>query len=294
MTTKKILENSYSNLVDAETGSLEHRIASSSYKIYDNYEIQNGCLKFSRNAKSLEVTPSHGMLEKFIRLADDKSGEKIQRYACEYGNLHLCKAHSMPAGHNPQCEPLMIWHIEVGVGVMEKTFENGELLKNWRKYANFARALLNVSANLHDGKLGDSKDWEILRRHYLPGGIYADSENKEERICREKFYVGSGVHHWLAIANVRPAFTWNNETPEISFECDNGYGKLFGNLAIQLMMAISQTKKLVLCSSCGEPYIPKRKPRAGERNYCQKKYCGRKAAVRDAQYSYRNRKKENP
>lgn len=291
MTIKRILEDGYSNLLDSDTANLEHRVAASSYKIRNSYEIENGYLKFSCNAELLEVTPSRGMLEDFVSLSN-ASDEKIRRFTCKYGILHLCKDHSMPAGHNPQCKPIMMWREEVGVRVEENTFKKGELLKDWKKYANFARALLNVSANLHDEKLGDIKDWEILQKHYLPGGNYADSDSNEEKISREKFYVGLGVHHWLTIADVRPVFIWENQSPEITFESNNAYGKLFGNLAIQLMMSISQTKGLALCSSCGKPYSPKRRPRAGERHYCSRNYCGRKAANRDAQSASRKRKSE--
>lgn len=288
MTNKGILENSFSELLDSNTARLERPVAASSYKIYDKYEIENGILKYSRDAKLIEVTPSRGMLESFVKLTN-ASDEEIRSYACKHGILHLCKDHLMPAGHNPQCSPLMIWHIEYGVGVMEDTFMTGEPLRTWRKYADFAEALLSISANLHNRELGNREDWRKLQKNRLLGWNYADSDESEKDIAREKFYIGVGVHHWLTVADVRPVFNWTNENPEINFESNNAYGKLFGNLAIQLMMAISQTAGLALCTSCGQTYSPERRPRAGERRYC--KYCGRKAANRDAQANYRKRKK---
>ncbi len=63
-----------------------------------------------------------------------------------------------------------------------------------------------------------------------------------------------------------------------------GYG-LYGALAIQLMFNVCRTDGLAVCTSCGTPYLPSRKPRRDRNSYCAE--CGRKAAVRDAAARYR-------
>ena len=294
MTNSKYLEKTFSVLSDPETANLERPVSSSSYQIYDSYCVENEILKFSRDAKKSEVTPSRGMLESFVKLAD-ATDEEIRRYACKYGVLHLCKEHLTPAGHNHQCQPMMMWHIDLGVGASEVTFKEGEPLKIWRKYANYAQGLMNISRELHEGKLGRKKDCLRTQLNYFddPNYVenYADSNEREKAIVKQKQYVDYAVNYWLAQAAVRPVFFWENERPEITFESNYGYGKLFGNLAIQLMMAISQTKGLAICSSCGKFYNPQRRPREGKRRYCED--CGSKAAIRDASAAYRKRKKDS-
>lgn len=62
---------------------------------------------------------------------------------------------------------------------------------------------------------------------------------------------------------------------------------LFGALLVKLLSAISGSG-FSSCSECGDVYVPKRKPRAGEAHYCSK--CGREAAVRAAGVRYRERR----
>lgn len=301
MTKSEYLEKTFSVLSDPETASLERPVSSSSYPIYDSYCIENETLKFSRDAKKSEVTPSRGMLESFAKLAD-ATDEEIRRYACKYGILHLCKEHLTPAGHNHQCEPVMRWQIDLGVGVSEVTFMDGEPLRIWREYANYAQGLLNISRELHEGKLGRKEDCLRTRKNYFndPNYVesYTDSNEREKAIVQQKRYVGYAVNYWLGEAALRPVFHWENESPEITFESYYGYGniaygKLFGNLAIQLMMAVSQKSGLALCSSCGEYYSPTRRSRAGENRYCQAEDCRKKAANRNASADYRKRKKKS-
>ncbi len=94
------------------------------------------------------------------------------------------------------------------------------------------------------------------------------------------------VNDWLTFANARLVFDWNSEqAPAIYL----GHG-LFGNLAVQLMSAVSRTEGLALCSACGTPYLPPRQPRAGERHYCQE--CRKMGAPqRDASRQYRQRRR---
>ena len=45
-------------------------------------------------------------------------------------------------------------------------------------------------------------------------------------------------------------------------------GGLFGLLTVQLLMVLTRSDELVICSACGAPFLPGRRRRAGERCYC--------------------------
>jgi hypothetical protein len=60
---------------------------------------------------------------------------------------------------------------------------------------------------------------------------------------------------------------------------------LFGALAVQLLFAVSRTDGLAVCSACGSPYCPPRKPRIDQRHYCSG--YRRRGAWRDAQRARR-------
>jgi hypothetical protein len=103
----------------------------------------------------------------------------------------------------------------------------------------------------------------------------------------EKSLIAYGVNYWLEGGGVQPKVSWRTSRPIITFECPRPYGKLFANLAIQLMMAVSQVDSLAVCSKCGKPYKPKRRPKNNQRRYCPD--C-KKFAQRDASAAYRRRK----
>jgi hypothetical protein len=84
----------------------------------------------------------------------------------------------------------------------------------------------------------------------------------------EKSLIADGVNSWLTSGGVQPKLSWNASRPIISFVCPKPYGKLYANLAIQLMMAVSQVDAVAVCSACGQSYMPKRRPKSNQRRYC--------------------------
>jgi len=90
------------------------------------------------------------------------------------------------------------------------------------------------------------------------------------------------LNYWLKGASVQPRLTWSAEKPSVHLD---GQG-LFGAIAVQLLFECSRTGGLVVCTSCGTPYLPKgRRPRRDHNPYCSA--CGLKAAQRDAAARYR-------
>ena len=62
---------------------------------------------------------------------------------------------------------------------------------------------------------------------------------------------------------------------------------LFGALGLQLEAEIV-SNEISFCSCCGDPYKPQRRPRSGQRNYCERPECAR-AANRERARRHRRR-----
>jgi len=93
---------------------------------------------------------------------------------------------------------------------------------------------------------------------------------------------------WLEGAEVRPMLERPNGKPTITW--GSAHAPLFGTIAVQLLMLVTQTAGLAQCSGCGNSYIPRRKPRDQQRSYCAD--CRvRKVPQRDAQRDKRSRTK---
>jgi hypothetical protein len=65
---------------------------------------------------------------------------------------------------------------------------------------------------------------------------------------------------------------------------------VLGALVVQLLAATAGNG-FAICASCGRAFVPKRKPAAGRRSYCQSPSCGRRAAMRDAKAAQRRRER---
>jgi hypothetical protein len=162
-----------------------------------------------------------------------------------------------------------------------------EPLYEWRRYARRARGLLNVAAALHVGRVAAVEDWQAAlagwREPGRPKGLSTVPWWKRS-VGADGRVVDMVIDLWLFLGNVRPRFSWTDSGSQLALGGDG----LVGALALQLMLAISRTDGLAMCSSCGVPYIPFKRPTAARRRYCSK--C-RKAGVplRDAQRALRAR-----
>jgi hypothetical protein len=292
----------FDGLLTLDAGVLERPVAVQPYNSLNKFRIEDEKIKISPEAeRSVLITPSKGMLEEFVALADADE-KKYLKYACRWGLLELCKEHHEPTNHNYKCEPIVPSRMVV-LGTTDKAakehretlLSEGEQISAWRNHARFARALLNIAARLHDGEIGSDEDWNTL--HFDEAGFLGWDYAKERRkarkfpdIDREKSLIADGVNtYWLGSGGVQPRVHWNATRPIITFECPKPSGKLFANLAIQLMMAISQLDSVAICSACGQSYKPLRRPKSNQRRYCPSASC-KKVAQRDASADYRRRK----
>ena len=287
-------------LLDIERGTLERPVATQPYHTFTDLVLEDGQIKLSPQArKSVTITPAKGMLEEFIQLADADE-QNILKYARRWGFLELCREHWEPASHIHDCEPFVPFRTvvfgtttAVATEHRAKLLASGEPVSEWRRFARFGRALLNIAGNLYEGKIGSDEDWDTL--HFDEAGFigwnYAKDRYKDKKfpdLDRERTLVASGVNYWLTGGGVQPNVSWRGLRPVITFECRRPYGKLFANLAIQLMMAVSQADALAICSACGQSYMPLRRPKTGQRRYCSN--C-KPVSRRDASADYRRRKR---
>ena len=155
---------------------------------------------------------------------------------------------------------------------------------------------------LHCGEHGDQKDWAVV----LPDagwpedfwlGLNKENWGPKGYWNSKQLFVEWGllldlINTYIDLGGVRLRFTWDPKNdpsqivPRLSFGCPNA-GALFGTLAIQLMFAVSNTEGAAICTSCGLPYFPRRRPKAGQRRFCHRPKCGRQAANRHAARDFR-------
>jgi len=262
------------------------------------------CWKLKWNSGKSErntVSPNGEILPAFVRLANEKTPQdfanKVELFARKWGNLDLCEEHQMPASHNYNCEP-SIPHKKVVLrpfGSLKASEESkifGESLSAWREYSIFAQSLLNIAANLQGGDLGEDNDWDNL--HKFGGLGWSHIKAKQEKSYQigllefEQKLIADRVNYWMAIGNLRPEIRWENNDIVILFKTASPYGSLFAYLALQIMLAVGKQDGLAICSSCGTPYVPKRKPVRNKRRFCsQCEKSGRPQALASADYRKR-------
>ena len=221
--------------------------------------VTNDCLQwpdFHTGETYYEVEPGPKVLEEFVR-SSNASADRILNYARRFG----------PLGYGSSSE---------------KDGWQSEPLDDWRKFGRRVRAILNISAQLHQGELGNSKDWDIIKRP----GRGQDEITLDERLIADRHDICFHVNGLTS--NVRQMLRWSGRSPELMLV---GSERVTSYIAIQLLLAVSRSKGLITCSSCGELYSPRRRPAASKRRYCQD--CGQLAAWRDAQADRRAKKKNH-
>jgi hypothetical protein len=220
-----------------------------------------------------------GPLLEFVRLAD-ATPDMIFAFARKWGVLEIC-THGLPWNHRwlqtpgTSCTPL--WHHD--------RVNFYEPIEAWHFFARQARSLLKVAARLRQGVPGLVEDLDniLIRRPGDPSCGFADMFGQD--VYHDKCVVTLVVDLWLSLGDVRPSFVWDEERCLVTFN-----NTLFGMLASQLMLIISRTEGLGICSGCGETFISgHRWPKFNQRNYCHN--CGKRAAWRDAQADRRRRKR---
>ena len=150
--------------------------------------------------------------------------------------------------------------------------------------SNYFGRILCVAIDLHQGELAEKKNVEKL---FI---LLQEDEKKWRKLDRivlsrslQQSLIQCSIE-WLSLrSDLQILFSWNpDKNPSLNLG-----GSLFGALVLQLMLVISSVDSLVLCSSCGTPYLPSRKPNPNRKQYCSR--CGKKVANRNAKRAERER-----
>ena len=246
-----------------------------------------------------------GLLERFVSLAKG-TPEDVLRYAKEYGVLYLCQ-HDLPSSHQEIDEPSEKqlrdggWFGRCRLHMTRDQRFYSESIDVWKRYASLARAALNVAAKMQYQQEARGEDWELLCSQVgneLPAGtwLWVD-DNEYVRLpadyiilpkddLERRQILSSAVDWWIGHSRIQPQFYLTESGPSVQF----GNRTLFGAIASQLMMVAGKTEGLAICSNCGIPYVPSRKPVQGKRNYCLG--CRPTAGPRNASRDYRDRQKK--
>jgi hypothetical protein len=192
--------------------------------------------------------PRRGLLEGFTRLAKADDPAAFVRFAQAWGPLLLCE-HRLPRGHPPFAEAPREWE--------SCRWSKWEPLSAWRDFAQKGLGILEAAAREGDAAVpAQAPGW------------------------------AAQVNEWLVLGRVGLRIETMDEhygkraRPRVVVGGDG----LFGAIGVALLLAVTRTDGLAVCSACALPYVPDRGPRAGQRNYC--------SSCRDAGVPHRDASRE--
>jgi hypothetical protein len=152
-----------------------------------------------------------------------------------------------------------------------------EPLAAWRCWSRHAGALLRVSGELRDGRVGRPRDVAVLCHPSPTADTWPDSAGLQPwwlrrpdytppapmlRNHRELVEVFAG--RWVRAGHVRPVLRWTASARAVEL----AGGGLMGALAVSLLAAVQGATSLAVCSGCSNLYVPDRTPRETQRHFC--------------------------
>jgi hypothetical protein len=210
----------------------------------------------------------------FVKLADAQP-DAIVEFARRYGVFGACQ---IPRDAPKQDNEILFrserWRVSTGL----RDGPEWEPVELWRQFSRTARAMLLIAAQLNDipPKPGDPVEWRIL-------GV--DFDPNRDQVEDAQFLLWCEVNNWLEAGRVGLRMWPRNWSKlrtlwETEIHLGGGY-RLFGALALQMMLVIAGKTALYTCSGCRLPYIPAgRRPKRGHNSYCDD--CGLERARQDA------------
>jgi len=220
------------------------------------------------------VRASAGLLTEFIKL-DEASAQSIVAYARQHGPFGFCQ-HGDPS-HRIHPEGCAAAIATTGAGQVAVR----EALQWWRNLAGHARALLNAAAQLSKGRVDD-----ITLVRLNPGLLFLRPRVLRAARRDPAPFVAYGMDLWLRFFQVRPRATYNPRRKRFEVRI-SGSSALAGALALQIMLALTRSAGIAVCSGCGKVFPPSRRPNPNRNTYCDT--CGIRAAWREAQARRRER-----
>jgi hypothetical protein len=271
-------------LRDADTLRLVRPMAISTLGRPRRVDLLNGVLGFTEAERPVRFQPPDTLLEQFLKI---ESSDAVLAFARRYG-------------------PLVISSVS-GRVFRPRRVDWAEEVAQWQQYRRLFMRLLAAAANVRasgspplETLLGLLQDRETLTRREMRSDPWwkheIDEWPKLDSRSRRTLVAGTVAGVALDLVNradLRPALEPRSSGKgdprfELVFSNSIANPSLFGALVIQVLAAIAGTG-FAACSSCGAPYVPKRRPRSKGRHYCTD--CGRPAALRDAKAAHRARLK---
>jgi DNA-directed RNA polymerase subunit RPC12/RpoP len=271
---------------DLQTGKLGKPVKSNRVRIPPGLALSPDGTWLTWNNESDQSRwrkPEKGMLDSFVRL-DRGSAREVLRFARRWGVFGLCEVRQdAPESNQDIAMDGRRWRVSMDVPLI------GEPISFWHMAARELRALLNIAAAAKLGRKGDPSDWRILGCPFDP---------TRDKIQDARFLVQSYLNEWIELGRVRLRIEsrhgYNVADWDVQTHYD-GFYQLFGALALQVVLVVSNADALYSCAGCGYPYIRskavwKRNPKPDQASYCRN--CGHGRAVQDAKKRYRRKMAE--
>lgn len=159
-----------------------------------------------------------------------------------------------------------------------------------RKLPAFAKLILDLAAELNQGRIGSKDHWRQL-------DPTQDPEFKEPQLLTRlqvgvpaaRTYLAFFVSTcWIEKGKVSPVVNDTEHGFQITVLSNAPY-PLLAALACELMLPIARIPAIASCSECGRLYAPRRQVRQDRDNFCPD--CSRSAAVRRAAQRWRARRR---
>lgn len=287
-------------------GALDRPVQSDRWDRPGQLHLRDGLLIWSGREKA--PSPNRTVFESFLKLAN-ATDRAILTFAKKWGVLYLCQ-HRLPSSHAtlPPYEgphrliPTRQPNVFLDADVLDLIPSGGfarcpliagdantfvEHLDDWRRYARQAANTVQLALQVHRQNLGEPKLWGELcgPAEWLDPEQHTVTQIKEwqpDNLSDARFRLSQVVNRWLDVSAMQPMLCWGSYAqPTVTL----GNRTLFGYLASQLLLVVSKTRGLALCTECAEWFTPTRQLPPGRNPYCAK--CGRAAAIRDASRRYR-------
>jgi len=133
-----------------------------------------------------------------------------------------------------------------------------ETVREWRRFALLARALLRCAVALSSEAEGRPEDWLSLCEWLEIPPIPAPTAELGLRL------LASALNHWYGRSTGNSIVELQGS--KIVMRPRSGF--LFGIIGLQLAYTASATRDSLVCYHCGAFYTPRNKPRTGSRNFC--------------------------
>jgi len=269
-------------LTDVDSATLGRPAIVDALPVPESVQVEGGDIVFDLSSDIYGRAVPRELLDGFVSARTDAA---LIRFAKRFGPLALFENVDAKFA-KPQPGKL------AGVYALHR-----ESLWSWRSLQHQFALVLKLTAAFRSGEapsiaaLAECEAMGLFRSGTVDG---LHHENPKSRV---DLGLNAGLLYTRALAEscgLRPALAvYGKSHVQLVFQdainvwpLMGGLGlSLGGALTVQLMAAIAGSG-FVLCSSCGEPFVPKRRqPAFGRRRYCPE--CGRAAALRDAKATYR-------